>query len=76
MSTLSKGMLEFDVPPHAVGPGEGLATDVADKRLLPRVNCCVVVQKTLVDEAFLADVTLVWSLCGVAHEDVLLHLWV
>lgn len=73
MSTFSKGMLEFDVSPHAVGPWEGLAADVADKWLLPRVNCSMVVKKTLIYEALLADIALVRSLSGVAHENVLLH---
>lgn len=76
MSTFSKGVLEFDVPLHAVGPGERLAADVAHKRLLPGVNGSVVVEDALVYEAFLADVALVRSLGGVAHEDVLLHLGV
>lgn len=76
MSTFSKGVLELDVPPHAVGPWEGLEADVADKRLLPRVNCSVVVKKTLIYEALLADIALVRSLGGVAHKDVLLHLGV
>lgn len=76
MSTFSKSVLEFDVPPHAVGPWESLTADVADKRLLPRVNCSVVVKKALIYEALLADIALVRSLGGVAHEDVLLHLGV